>query len=583
MMPPPNAWTEDAAALSMTAIAALGEPVAVFAAGGHLVSANPACQQDPSLVRDGTLTPAVAEAAAALLGAGGGRRRVKCQDGEGIDRVFDLMVLALDGTPPRGLLVAQDHTVESGLRNALAESRARYKNMVEVASDSAWEVGADGTFTYVAPRGLAGYEPCDLIGRPAETMVDAERHSEPVIAFLTPAPLDRSTVWMTGANGGAVCLEVSAVPLYDAKGEWRGARGCCRDITDRHHRQAELAEARARERVLARIIRLFRREAEPENMIQAAASAITHGLGGTGCQIFGIGAPLARVITRPTFHVEASFGRVVERGDGRDALLSGLAAAGLDQVVGHSLDGHPVLATVCEHGGRVNGAILVFRDDGRRAFVPSDESLLGAIAGQLGVALEQLYKHRALLIVSRSDGLTGLLNRRAFYEEMTRRIRRLARGEHRAALMYVDLDNFKHVNDTRGHKVGDEVLVRVAEILRGNTRSTDMVARLGGDEYAVWLDDADATVAAKRAEVFLAAAGVLRKYSGSPDRPLMLSIGVAVYDPSFGEDVNTFVSRADAAMYAIKRRGKGSYGIAPPPRSDTGPRGSTTANRGTMA
>lgn len=547
------------------------EPAAMIVAGANVVWANAAWRRDGVLSGPGPTAERLPDQIVqALAGLGGtGRARVKLDQPHGTNRVYDLVLLPIAGGDADGhaLLLVHDHTMESGLRNALAESRARYKDMVEIASDSAWEVGRDGTFTFVAPQGLAGYAPRDLIGRRPEDLVDPDRHREPVIAFTAPAPLDRGVVWMLGPDLTPVCLEVSAVPLYDGEGVWHGARGCCRDVTEVRRRQSELAQMRARDRVLARIIRLFRRETEPENMIQAATSAITHGMGATGCQILGVGAPLARVITRPSFHVEGSFGRVMEDSPQRDALVGALSESDLDHPMRQTSAAHRVLAVQSGHGDRVNGAVLIFRDPNRPPFSPADEQLLATLAGQVGVALEQLYKHRALVEVSRSDGLTGLLNRRAFYEEMTRRIRRLARGEARAALMYVDLDNFKQVNDTRGHEIGDTVLVRVAEILRGNTRSTDMVARLGGDEFAVWLDDADAKVAARRAEVFLAAAAVLRKFSASQQYPLMLSIGIAVYDGGYGEDVNQFVSRADAAMYAIKRRGKGSYGIAPPPNA----------------
>lgn len=568
---PESAPPGDDVLLSGAGLEAHLEPAALISAGGTVLRGNAAFRADPVLRADGgprdVLAPAVAAATTALLAAGGGRQRIKAPAGDGTERVYDLVLLPLGGGAGGCLMLVHDHTVESGLRNALTESRARYKDMVEITSDSAWEVGADGTFTFVAPQGIAGFGPRDLVGRHPDELIDHDRQAEPVIAFTTPAALDRSLTWLRGADGAPVCLEISAVPLYDADGQWRGARGCCRDITEQRRRQAELAQVRARDRVLARIVRLFRRETEPEATVQAAASAITHGMGAIGCQILGVGAPLARVVSRPTFHVEGAFGRPVERGAERDALLAALAAAGLDHVLTDTIDGQPAIGALTGHGDQINGAILVFRDPRRPAFGPADEHLLASLTGQVGVVLEQLYKHRALLKVSRSDGLTGLLNRRAFYEEMTRRIRRIARSEAKAALMYVDLDNFKQVNDTRGHEAGDEILVRVAEILRGNTRSTDMVARLGGDEFAVWLDDADAQVAAKRAEVFLAASAVLRKYSGAPDKPLMLSIGIAVYDPSLREDVNQFVSRADAAMYAIKRRGKASYGIAPPPKA----------------
>ncbi len=160
--------------------------------------------------------------------------------------------------------------------------------------------------------------------------------------------------------------------------------------------------------------------------------------------------------------------------------------------------------------------------------------------------------------------MSGLFNRRAFDEELQRRIQRLKRDGRPAALLYVDLDNFKAVNDKRGHDVGDEALRHVADILRGNTRSTDLLARFGGDEFAVWLEDVGEKDAVKRAKIFLASAVSLLSYSGEASKPLQLSIGIATYDPQGQESIAGLLKRADVAMYKIKRAGKGNYAVAFP-------------------
>src|SRR6516225_9769767 len=101
---------------------------------------------------------------------------------------------------------------------------------------------------------------------------------------------------------------------------------------------------------------------------------------------------------------------------------------------------------------------------------------------------------------ARTDPLTGLLNRRAFLEEMERHIDRLDREQLPGTLMFADLDDFKPVNDRLGHEAGDEVLQRTATILRNTVRPSDVVARLGGDEFALWMNGADHLTAAERAE-----------------------------------------------------------------------------------
>lgn len=527
-----------------------------------MLQANSAFVASPGLTEDdGAVTPQVLEAVTLLRDRSGGRNRVVITQ-EKVRLVYDLHLIALQNGS--ALVIFTDRSLEVGLRNSLTLSRARYKELVSISSDHAWEVDAQGAFSFIAPEGLLGYTPAQLIGQTAAMLIDQERHFSPINPFLPVSPLTNTEAWVRTASGDPVCLEVSAVPLFNTDGAWLGARGVCRDVSEDRKRGAEMAEARARDRILARITRLFQREAQPASMIKAATSAITHGLAATGCQIHSIAAPLAKTIENPVFHPETAFGHVGE-GQDSDDLRERLRTQPLGTTLAAKRGQRFVMVTLTAYGDRLNGALSVWREGDRAPFTEADQRLLRSIAGHVGVALEQLYNHRALVEVSRTDGLTGLLNRRAFYEDVQRRIRRLERGSGKAALMYVDLDNFKLVNDVRGHDVGDAALLDVGRMLRSNTRSTDMVARLGGDEFAVWLDEADESVAINRAKVFLAASVILRSYSGAADKPLMLSIGIALYDPAYKEDINAFISRADAAMYATKRKGKGSYSIAPLP------------------
>ncbi len=129
------------------------------------------------------------------------------------------------------------------------------------------------------------------------------------------------------------------------------------------------------------------------------------------------------------------------------------------------------------------------------------------------------------------------------------------------ALLYVDLDNFKQVNDVHGHQRGDEALVALAEILSGGSRVGDIPARLGGDEFALWLEETDAAAAEAKARTLLEQARSLRAYSGSPDTPLGISIGIALSDPALDESIDELLARADEAMYAVKKGGKGSFAL----------------------
>jgi diguanylate cyclase (GGDEF)-like protein len=165
---------------------------------------------------------------------------------------------------------------------------------------------------------------------------------------------------------------------------------------------------------------------------------------------------------------------------------------------------------------------------------------------------------------ARTDSLTALLNRRAFLEELPRHIDRLDREALPGTMIFVDLDNFKPVNDRFGHEVGDQVLCRTAALLRRTVRPTDLVARLGGDEFALWLNGADHMTAAERAESLrLGAPGELAEVIGAPRPRLSLSIGIATRRVGSAEDIDSVMRRADLAMFEVKRQGRGHWRVAP--------------------
>ncbi|MBT4907609.1 MAG: GGDEF domain-containing protein [Rhodospirillaceae bacterium] len=142
---------------------------------------------------------------------------------------------------------------------------------------------------------------------------------------------------------------------------------------------------------------------------------------------------------------------------------------------------------------------------------------------------------------------------------------RAARDGKSGALLYIDLDNFKAINDNRGHEVGDTVLCDISTMLTSCSRIYDLVARIGGDEFAIWLNDLDIDSATKRADEFLAMLSQLADRSGDLAKPLGASIGLARFEPATGESLRELLIRADDAMYAAKRSGKNGWAVAGQP------------------
>ncbi len=161
---------------------------------------------------------------------------------------------------------------------------------------------------------------------------------------------------------------------------------------------------------------------------------------------------------------------------------------------------------------------------------------------------------RASAQLADHDTLCPIFNRRAFVRELKREIALAARFDTPLSLIYLDLDGFKAVNDSFGHAAGDAVLSRVADILVGNTRDTDIVARLGGDEFGVAMPHAALKDAEERAG-WLASriAKISVRDAGAQDGDrlrLGVSFGAASWTPEL--DPETLISRADAIMYARK-------------------------------
>jgi diguanylate cyclase (GGDEF)-like protein/PAS domain S-box-containing protein len=157
-----------------------------------------------------------------------------------------------------------------------------------------------------------------------------------------------------------------------------------------------------------------------------------------------------------------------------------------------------------------------------------------------------------------TDALTGLLNRRGFYQTVEAMLSRREHPEKYLVVLYMDLDGFKHVNDSLGHDAGDQVLLWVAEQLKDSLRTSDVLARMGGDEFVVVIDGLDYPEdAAKVAEKLIERISVRRQIEGM-EATLGASIGIAVY-PDCGLNLDALLRAADIAMYEAKRAGRQQY------------------------
>lgn len=200
------------------------------------------------------------------------------------------------------------------------------------------------------------------------------------------------------------------------------------------------------------------------------------------------------------------------------------------------------------------GALVVQSYSGDVRYTEQDKSLLQFVSNQIAAAIVRKQNETWLQYIAHHDPLTDLPNRELFHDRLQTALSRARRNKERLAVLYIDLDGFKQVNDGYGHAVGDLLLQEVAQRIRRCLRESDTVGRIGGDEFVVLLNN-----------ITLPEHGtvVAEKIRATLDRPFELagqrlhissSIGVAVC-PEHGDDNKQLIRHADEAMYAAKKNG----------------------------
>ncbi len=438
------------------------------------------------------------------------------------------------------------------LRGALLESRQRWHDLVCMAADFAFETDEAGRFVFITPEPALGWPAAMLLGQPAELLLTGPREAAGFNPFRPTTAVRRRRTWLRRADGVMACLSFAAAPMLDPEGRIIGARGVGMDMTAQDGHDAQVAAALRRGEVVDHILWCMRQEVLAPRMMQAVLDGLANALGAEGASVVDI------------------------IGGGAGPVLLHRAGGGAEEVIGTAArllrddagipaqavapDGRQALACTCQTRFGEHAGLVLWRQPGARGWDNEDHVLAASAAVIVRVVLEHEAIQREMARQARTDPLTGLLNRRAFLEELTRHIDRLDREELSGTLMYADLDNFKPLNDRLGHDIGDKALCAVAALLRDAIRPTDLVARLGGDEFAIWLNGADHMTAAERAErLRVDGPRRLAEVTGLFAPALTMSIGIATRSACGSEDIDSLMRRADAAMYEVKRSGRGHW------------------------
>jgi diguanylate cyclase (GGDEF)-like protein len=206
--------------------------------------------------------------------------------------------------------------------------------------------------------------------------------------------------------------------------------------------------------------------------------------------------------------------------------------------------------------------VLLFMSAERDTFTPQFVEILERLAANLSYALENFdradEKQKAeerIEYLATHDSLTDLPNRAMFGQLLNYAIKAAERSERRGAVLFIDLDRFKIINDSLGHEAGDRLLIEMAQRLRSGVRGSDLIARLGGDEFVILLNEiADNRQAASVAHGLLSALSSPMELTGQECR-VTASIGISIF-PEDGADEQTLMKNADMAMYLAKQEGK---------------------------
>jgi diguanylate cyclase (GGDEF)-like protein len=321
------------------------------------------------------------------------------------------------------------------------------------------------------------------------------------------------------------------------------------------------------DRLEAQIEQLRRQRTELDSMVTRLGEAVASGLDQNA--VLGIVAEAALGGCSATYAlVSLNDGTVIDREQeptdaAKVASLAAKRRATQDgtQVIARRGEGH-ALAAPLERDGYVAGTLAVGREGSE--FDEREREVFVILLEKASTSIENISAHERVSEQAVTDELTGLANNRSFRETIDREAARAERFRHELSLIFIDLDDFKRVNDTHGHLQGDEVLRRVGEILQSEPRAIDAAARYGGEEFVVALPETGSEGAvelAERIRTRLESEAVASIDGGEPVR-VTASFGTATL-PGAAEDVRHLFEAADEALYEAKRQGKNRVVTAP--------------------
>ena len=431
--------------------------------------------------------------------------------------------------------IMRDVTERKQMEESLRLNEEKYRAMIETIQDGYFEVDLTGAFTFVNDvicRHMR-YSREELLGlgnRQFQDRVNARKAYEAFVnVYNTGIPVKAFEMEVIRKDGTKQISEVSISLIRDSRGQPVGFRGISRDICDRKEMEESLRQSEERYRSIIEQMEDGYFELDLAGNFTFVNDAECRNLGYSRRELIGM--------NRRQYTDEKNAGALF-------ALFNEVYKTGI-----------PVKSYDLE----------LVRKDGKKAFHAISASLIkgadGKPVGFRGIARdvsERKSQEEQIKYLATHDGLTELPNRLMFNQLLSHAVQGAKRYRKQFAVMFIDLDGFKVVNDTLGHDAGDQLLREIAVRFKHTLRAVDVAARLGGDEFVVMMEDIAAPEqAAVLAQRILEATGKPFGLASGECR-VTASIGICVY-PENGDDEQTLMKNADAAMYRAKEEGKNNF------------------------
>ena len=431
--------------------------------------------------------------------------------------------------------VGRDITKRIEMEQALRRSEERYRTIMDEMHDDYYEVDLAGNFIFANDAWCrsVGYTSEELIGMNYKVNTAGEDVEKVYKIFnqiyRTGEPNKALKLKYIRKDGGTGLAELAALPLRNEKGEIVGFRGISHDVTERVRMEEALRQSEEKYRTILEEIEEGYYELDlAGNIVFVNKSA---------CRQFG-------------YSEEELIGTNYRAYVLKEDIKSAYKAWNKVYRTGEPLRSYP-FATVRKDGTQmfVDNSVSPLRDKGGK--------IIGFRAVSRDVTERKRFEQK-LAEMATHDSLTGLPNRTLLTDRLTMGLALSRRSGNRLAVLMLDLDKFKAVNDTLGHGAGDQLLKAVAERLTSVTRKSDTVARIGGDEFVLVLPQVSQPAnAANLAQRIL---DVFREPIVFDGHQLNIttSIGIAVY-PEDGKEIEILLKNADTAMYRAKEQGRDMY------------------------